>query len=122
MSIETTHQRKIILITGASGFLAKPLTQILAARGNTALILADIVKPETPIGSQFIDITDHTDIPTQEEDKTLVLPIKADLTIPDQVQSLFNTSLGVPDTVYVMHGIMSRGSEDNFKLGLKVSL
>jgi nucleoside-diphosphate-sugar epimerase len=38
-----------------------------------------------------------------------------------EIDALFNTEFGTPDTVYCFHGIMSRGSEDNFDLGLKVS-
>lgn len=49
-----------------------------------------------------------------------MIAVLADLTDNDQVDSLFTTVYGVPDTVYCMHGIMSRGSEDNFDLGLKV--
>ena len=46
--------------------------------------------------------------------------IKADLTDPAQIPPLFTTKYGVPDTVYCLHGIMSRGSEDNFDFGVKV--
>ena len=49
------------------------------------------------------------------------LAIKADLTDDAQIDTLFTTPLGVPDTIYCLHGIMSRGSEDNFDLGLKVN-
>lgn len=51
-----------------------------------------------------------------------MIAVQADLTDNDQIDSLFTTAYGVPDTVYCMHGIMSRGSEDNFDLGLKVRI
>ena len=65
------------------------------------LILADIVEPIALADVDSVNIT-------------------TDLTDERQVEALFNTRLGVPDTVYCLHGIMSRGSEDNFDLGLKV--
>lgn len=66
------------------------------------LILCDIVEPKHPKGAKH------------------VITSKADLTDPKSVETLFKTEFGVPDTVYCFHGIMSRGSEDNFDLGLKV--
>ncbi|KAF7291657.1 ABC bile acid [Mycena chlorophos] len=48
------------------------------------------------------------------------MAVKVDLTVPESVDTLFNTEFGVPDTVYCMHGIMSRGSEQNFDFGLQV--
>jgi len=66
------------------------------------LILCDIVQPKHPEGAKN------------------VITSKADLTDPMSVEMLFKTEFGVPDTVYCFHGIMSRGSEDNFDLGLKV--
>jgi hypothetical protein len=71
---------------------------------NPHFILADIVEPKKPKGSDN------------------AVTIKADLTSAKEIDALFNTPLGVPDVIYCLHGIMSRGSEDNFDLGLKVSL
>ncbi|KXN91322.1 hypothetical protein AN958_01297, partial [Leucoagaricus sp. SymC.cos] len=51
-----------------------------------------------------------------------VVTLKADLTDVGQIESLFASTFGVPDTVYCMHGIMSRQAEDNFDLGLKVNI
>jgi len=51
--------------------------------------------------------------------KTVTL--KADLTDPVEIDKLYQTELGIPTTIYCLHGIMSRGSEDNFDLGIKVS-
>ncbi|KAF5375935.1 hypothetical protein D9615_008274 [Tricholomella constricta] len=70
---------------------------------DVQLILADIVEPKAPKGVKAVTI-------------------KADLTDNTQIEALFDTPLGVPDTVYCLHGIMSRGSEDNFELGLKVNV
>jgi hypothetical protein len=67
------------------------------------LILADIVEPKAPKGAKN------------------VICRKADLCDRKEVESLYTTEFGVPDTVYCFHGIMSRGSEDNFDLGVKVS-
>lgn len=67
---------------------------------NAHLILADLIQPRY--------------------DAQNVIVIQADLTDAAQIDTLFTTSYGVPDTVYCMHGIMSRQAEDNFDLGMKV--
>ncbi len=114
-----------ILITGAGGFLGSlvsdcdrmiirtiaydgtPCMQLARAlhtdpqTPDIRLVLVDIVEPKAPAGSRAVTI-------------------KADLTDPPQVDALFQTEYGIPDTVYCLHGIMSRGSEDNFDFGVKV--
>lgn len=70
---------------------------------NAHLILADIVEPRAPTGSD-------------------AAVIKADLTDRAQVDTLFSTRFGIPDTIYCLQGIMSRGSEENFDLGIKVRM
>ncbi|KAJ7086465.1 hypothetical protein B0H15DRAFT_844840 [Mycena belliarum] len=95
-----------ILITGAAGFLGGLLSAALIADPNTSnvrLILVDIVEPKAPTSAQAVTI-------------------EADLTVKESVDALFKTEFGVPDTIYCLHGIMSRGSEDNFDLGLKVNV
>ena len=82
----------------AGELLADPKTP------NVRLILCDIVEPKPPKGAKQ------------------VICRKADLCDPAEINALFNTEFGVPDTIYCFHGIMSRGSEDNFDLGLSVSL
>lgn len=79
------------------------MAKTLAENGGGAvrLLLTDVVEPSVPPGA-------HT------------IALKADLTDVDEVRRLFGTKLGVPDTIYCMHGIMSRGAEDSFDLGLKV--
>ncbi|KAG5721568.1 hypothetical protein E4T56_gene13054 [Termitomyces sp. T112] len=96
----------VVLITGAAGWLGGLLARALkedAMTPNLQLILADVVEPTAP-----------ADVDT--------VAIKIDLTDELQVEALFNTRLGFPDTVYCLHGIMSRGSEDDFDFGLKVNV
>ncbi|KAJ7262728.1 hypothetical protein B0H12DRAFT_1104197 [Mycena haematopus] len=94
-----------VLITGAAGFLGGLLSEALVVDPKTPsvrLILADIVEPKSP-------------------KSTKAITLKVDLTARESINDLFNTEFGVPDTIYCLHGIMSRGSEDNFDLGLKVN-
>ena len=96
--------KSVILITGAAGWLGGVLAHELVKDSRTPdahLILADIVEPKAPEGSKSITF-------------------KADLCERESVEKLFKTEFGCPDTIYALHGIMSRGSEDNFELGLKV--
>ncbi|KAJ7912575.1 hypothetical protein B0H13DRAFT_2271569 [Mycena leptocephala] len=95
-----------VLITGAAGWLGGLLAEALVADPKTPqirLILADIFEPKSPESSKAVTI-------------------KADLTAKEAVDSLFKTEFGVLDTIYCLHGILSRGSEDNFDLGLKVNI
>ncbi|THU87409.1 NAD(P)-binding protein [Dendrothele bispora CBS 962.96] len=98
--------RNVVLITGAAGWLGGLLSSALIAdtqTPNVSFILADIVEPRSPSGAESVCF-------------------KADLTNRDETDKLFNTRLGIPDTIYCLHGIMSRGSEDNFDLGVKVNI
>ncbi|ODN99430.1 nucleoside-diphosphate-sugar epimerase [Cryptococcus wingfieldii CBS 7118] len=100
-------EKNVVLITGAGGWLGGILANALQSdprTPNVHLILADIVKPKLPNSPKN------------------ALSITADLTTKEGVDALFQTEFGVPDTVYCFHGIMSRGSEDNFELGLKVNI
>ncbi|KAF8630558.1 hypothetical protein AX17_005370 [Amanita inopinata Kibby_2008] len=97
---------EVVLITGAAGFLGELLARSLAEEsrdGSLRLILVDVVKPRIPEGVQGLSIV-------------------ADLTDSLQVDKLFNGEFGVPDAIYCQHGVMSRGSEDNFDLALKVNV
>ncbi|KAJ3865706.1 hypothetical protein EV359DRAFT_38177 [Lentinula novae-zelandiae] len=101
----------VVLVTGAGGFLASLVARALiedTQTPNIRLILTDVIHPKIPSGRGTTD-SEH------------VSTIKADLTDPKEIDALFNTPFGIPDTVYCMHGIMSRGSENNFDLGLKVN-
>ncbi|KAH9846426.1 NAD-P-binding protein [Lenzites betulinus] len=96
----------VVLITGAGGFLGGLLARAVLADAEapgTRLILADVIEPKTPQGVDAVTV-------------------RADLTDPAQADALFNTRYGTPDAVYCLHGIMSRGSEDNFDFGMKVNV
>ncbi|KAG7085692.1 hypothetical protein E1B28_003237 [Marasmius oreades] len=98
--------KSVVLITGAAGWLGGLITHALiedSKTPNVHLILADIVEPKEPAGSKAITF-------------------KVDLTEPAEIDKLFNTEFGVPDTIYCLHGILSRGSEDDFDRGLKVNI
>ncbi|KIY44666.1 NAD(P)-binding protein [Fistulina hepatica ATCC 64428] len=101
-----SSEKSVVLITGCAGWLGSLLIQALIddpRTPNVELILADIVEPPKPKGAKAVTF-------------------KADLTDKAAVDALFNTELGIPDTVYAIHGIMSRGSEDNFDLGVRVNI
>ncbi|EUC35024.1 hypothetical protein COCCADRAFT_35369 [Bipolaris zeicola 26-R-13] len=91
-----------ILITGASGFVGQILAHhLLATNTATHLILADLHEPPSPNpSSQNITCT------------------AADLTSPSACTSLIAQN---PDAAYILHGIMSSGSEANLDLGLSVN-
>ncbi|EIW66295.1 hypothetical protein TREMEDRAFT_65566 [Tremella mesenterica DSM 1558] len=99
--------KNVVLITGAAGWLGNLLAEALLKDPKTPdvhLILCDIVEPRAP------------------KDAKHVITRKADLTDPKEIDALFTTEFGPPDTIYCFHGIMSRGSEDNFDLGIKVNI
>ncbi|KAJ9122869.1 hypothetical protein QFC24_003907 [Naganishia onofrii] len=103
------QSREVILITGAGGWLGGVLAQVIRkdpAYTDAQLILADIVEPKPPKG-------------VAEDDYVV---IKADLSEKSGVESLFTTKLGPPSVIYCLHGIMSRGAEDNFDLGMKINI
>jgi len=98
-----------VLITGAAGWLGGVLAgQLLKdpETPNCRLILCDIVEPKAPAGIK----------------PSNVVCIKADLSEPSAVAGLFTTPLGRPDVIYCLHGIMSRGAELNFDLGMKINV
>ncbi|KIY72770.1 NAD(P)-binding protein [Cylindrobasidium torrendii FP15055 ss-10] len=96
----------VIAITGAAGWLGGILADALVADGRTpdlSFILADIVEPKEVKGHKSVCM-------------------KADLTDASEIERIYTTDAGIPDVIYCLHGIMSRGSEDNFDLGLKVNI
>lgn len=100
-------RKNVVLVTGSGGWLGSLVAAALTQDSRTPdvhLVLADIVEPKAPSGSSN------------------VITLRADLTDAAQVDALFDTEYGMPDTVYCLHGIMSRGSEDDFDLGLKVNV
>jgi nucleoside-diphosphate-sugar epimerase len=90
-----------ILITGAGGFIGQFLARELLKDSTNTLILTDITDFSFPRGAQ------------NSENATIV---RADLCV--------DTSVVQPDldAVYILHGIMSAGSEADFELGLRVNL
>ena len=66
------------------------------------MILVDVIKPSLPRGAEGLVLVE-------------------DLTDEWPIERLFKTTLGVPNTIYCLHGVMSRASEDNIDLALKVS-
>ncbi|KAL2823387.1 Metalloenzyme, LuxS/M16 peptidase-like protein [Aspergillus cavernicola] len=97
-----------IIITGASGYVGQELAAaLLASSPDVTVTLTDVVTPEVPASA-----TQHA---------SRVKCIESDLTVPKVVDELFNASNRF-DTVYLLHGIMSSGSEANFELGVRVNL
>ncbi|KAF1835888.1 NAD(P)-binding protein [Decorospora gaudefroyi] len=91
-----------VLITGAGGFVGRILaTNLLSTQTATSLILADVTTPPKPSAS-----------------KDNVQCIAADLTSLSACEALIAQA---PDAVYILHGIMSSGSETNLDLGLAVN-
>ncbi|TLD32399.1 NAD(P)-binding protein [Venturia nashicola] len=89
-----------ILITGAGGFIGASLTTaLLASNSDLTLTVTDISAPPTP--------------------SPRVTSIASNLTDASSVQSLLSTSY---DTVYLLHGIMSSGSEANLPLSTQVNI
>lgn len=90
-----------VVITGAGGFvgqvLAKKLVEVVP---DVELVLADVQAPPNPTKSSKVDC------------------IGADLTKSEAREALIDRA---PDAVYVLHGIMSSGSEANLDLGLSVN-
>lgn len=96
-----------ILITGAGGFLGSLLADTLVR-----------LQPEHTF--QFILV----DVATPPAPKTAGIQsqcLAADLTTPAGVDSIFRTPLGLPSVIYSLHGIMSKGAEDNWDLGFRVN-
>jgi nucleoside-diphosphate-sugar epimerase len=90
-----------IIITGAGGFVGQILAKKLIQTSPDAhLILADVHSPPNPTSSQNVKC------------------IAADLTNLSACQELISHA---PDAVYILHGIMSSGSEADLELGLKVN-
>ena len=91
-----------ILITGAGGFVGQILArELLSSNTATSLILADVNTPPNPTPSSGA-----------------VQCLAADLTSASACESLISQA---PDAVYILHGIMSSGSEANLELGLSVN-
>ncbi|KAF9730860.1 hypothetical protein PMIN06_005071 [Paraphaeosphaeria minitans] len=90
-----------VIITGAGGFVGQTLAKkLIESSPDAELILADVQAPPNPTKSDKVEC------------------IGADLTQADTRKALIDRS---PDAVYILHGIMSSGSEANLELGLSVN-
>ncbi|OJJ45661.1 hypothetical protein ASPZODRAFT_159938 [Penicilliopsis zonata CBS 506.65] len=94
-----------ILITGAGGYVGQELAAaLLESNPSITVTLTDVVAPT---------------VPTQHGDRAS--SVAADLTSHAAVDELINPDNRY-DVVYLLHGIMSSGSEANFALGMAVNL
>jgi nucleoside-diphosphate-sugar epimerase len=91
-----------ILITGAAGFIGQLVAQTLLNNSQYTVLLTDVIDPPIPKGVKY-----------PQNAKTL----KADLY--SAAESVVERNL---DAVYIFHGIMSSGSEENFELGMRVNI
>lgn len=110
--ITMSQQTETVLITGAGGWLGSLLPETLiatSAQTTFKFILVDVREPKCKV-----DLSSSS-LPHK------VITIGADLAAPGEVTKLFQTELGVPDTIYSLHGIMSLGSELDFDLGIRVN-
>ena len=93
-----------IIITGAGGFLGQALASALASNPDVKLLtLVDIVEPPRPTAKTSSEVN----------------CVKADLTDRRSCDNLFTSNL---THAYLLHGLMSGASEDNFELGLSVNI
>lgn len=98
-----------ILITGAGGYVGQELAAALlqSTSADTTITIADVHAPAIP--------------PSAAEHANRLKSVAADLTSPQSVEALI-TADHPYDVVYLLHGIMSSGSEANFELGIRVNL
>ncbi|KAL1955066.1 hypothetical protein VTO42DRAFT_9055 [Malbranchea cinnamomea] len=98
-----------ILVTGAGGFVGQELVAALlqTTPASTQLVITDVSAPPIPASAQ--------------EHAARVRSVQADLTSHAAVDELIPENTRY-DVVYLLHGIMSSGSEANFDLGLRVNL
>ncbi|KAL1978140.1 hypothetical protein VTN31DRAFT_999 [Thermomyces dupontii] len=97
------------LVTGAGGYVGQELA-------------AELVRSSPP--DTIVTITDVRAPPVPEsvaDRASQIKSVAADLTVPSVVDSLI-TAEAPYDCVFLLHGIMSSGSEANFELGMRVNL
>ncbi|KID60042.1 D-erythronate dehydrogenase [Metarhizium brunneum] len=91
-----------ILVTGAAGYIGQILSEALLNAGHS-VVMADIVEPLVPPGAK-----------SAQDRATLV---QVDLF--EDAESVIGQDL---DAIYILHGIMSAGSEADVDLGYRVNL
>uniref|UniRef100_A0A060T5T6 ARAD1B14388p n=1 Tax=Blastobotrys adeninivorans TaxID=409370 RepID=A0A060T5T6_BLAAD len=97
-----------VLITGAGGFLGKRLSQALVDQfDQIALVITDVVEPPSPTIKDGSNAKVHS--------------VKADLCVESERSKLLEI-VGPFDKVFMLHGIMSGGSEADFDLGMAVNV
>lgn len=103
----TSDSDKHILVTGAGGFVGQAIVApLLASSPSLHLTLTDVVEPPVPSNAGNASIR--------------VTSLAADLTSPAAVADLLGSRRF--DAIYVLHGLMSGGSEANLELGLAVNV
>ncbi|RSL95582.1 hypothetical protein CEP52_011981 [Fusarium oligoseptatum] len=98
---------KHILITGAGGFIGQELVApLLASSPDIHVTITDLVEPPVPQAAK--------------SEVGRITSLAADLTLPDVVDKLIRPRRF--EAVYLLHGLMSGGSEADLELGLKVNV
>lgn len=97
-----------ILVTGAAGFLGQELVAaLLQSSPNMHIVVTDTIEPPTPQAAAA-----HA---------ARLTKLKTDLTADGSVEGLLRDKPRF-DAVYLLHGLMSGGTEANLDLGYRVNL
>jgi nucleoside-diphosphate-sugar epimerase len=104
------NPENVVLITGAAGFIGQLLaTHLLQHDPDIGLLLIDIVKPDFPKGA------------TEGRQSHIAL-LALDLSSEKDLSDLIRVTPGPLRAAFVLHGIMSSGSEADPALSQKVNL
>jgi len=102
----SSYEPENILITGAGGFIAAALAPaLLEANPNARLNLVDIFEPPVP--------------PSAQQYADRISTLQCDLNDPARRVAVFGPRY---TCVYLLHGIMSAGTEADMDLGLRVNV